>query len=229
MDQRLHRRALAQHQLGPVGRRNLGRPRRFPALWQLSWPLAIQGERVHGREGGQRRHVGRRLHRRARADKCPDVDGHDPGHQDDPGQAEPDKGRPAVLHHRQAIQGARRSAPGPRRLRRTAGRSAHSPSGLRRPGGWSAPDPRGLRRAGGGSSRWPAGTGAGPGSRAATAVALIATGRTPKGRPTGSSTDARTRVAPSGTTVIRAARPGGSAASSGRAAPAIISPVVAAI
>jgi len=57
-----------------------------------------------------------------------------------------------------------------------------------------------------GRDRW------GPGSRAATAVALTATGGTPKGRPTGSSTDARTRVAPSGATATRAARPSGSAA-----------------
>jgi hypothetical protein len=47
--------------------------------------LALEGEWIHGRQGSQRGHVGRGLHRRTRADERSNIHRHDPGHEDDPG------------------------------------------------------------------------------------------------------------------------------------------------
>ena len=112
---------------------------------------------IRGSQRRQRRHVGRGLRRRPRTGQRPHVDRDDPDHQEHPHQRQPHKGRPTPLP---------RGRLGPL----AEGRLSQLPSD------------QGDRR-----THRSAGVGEGPGSRAATAVALMRTGRTPNGRPTGSS------------------------------------------
>src|SRR5215211_2759377 len=195
-DHRLHRRAVTPHQLRPVGLGDLGRLGRTPTLAQGGNPTNLRSQRR------QCRHVGRGLRRRPRTGQRPDVDGDDPNHQDEPGQPQTHQGRATPFGQGRSDGGCRRSAPsavGRRGSALSMHRSDASPHSQDRLAQLAA-DRRAVLLLSWSGVHWFAGIGEGPGSRAATAVARTATGRTPKGRPTGSSTETWTRCGPAATT-----------------------------